>query len=103
MIALLTNCTNRILVNLVHRKISSHIYQSAREVKVMDSKNRQQLQDKIESELSNIMNNSDSNSIESNKAVNHKKVQNFAIAFTSNNSETRTCGVDDDGNWVCKP
>jgi hypothetical protein len=70
LIALLANCTNRILVNLVHRKISSHIYQPAREVKVMDSQTSQQLQDEqIQNESDETVNNSSLNTSVENSGV----------------------------------
>jgi len=68
----------------------------------MDSQKKQQFLEDVQSELSNHLDNSDPNSIDSKSAVKKQEVQAFAMAFKSKNSASLTCGVDDDGNLVCK-
>ncbi|MBD2511314.1 hypothetical protein H6G91_29395 [Nostoc muscorum FACHB-395] len=69
----------------------------------MDSQKKQQLLEDVQSELSNHLDNSDPNSIDSKNAVNKQKLQTVAIAFTSNNTAPLTCGLDDNGQPVCVP
>jgi hypothetical protein len=69
----------------------------------MDSQEKQHLLDEIQNELSNNQDNSDPNSIEYNNAVKNKEMMDLAMAVPSNATATRTCGIDEDGNWVCKP
>jgi hypothetical protein len=64
----------------------------------MDSQKQQQLQHDIQSELSNNQNNCDPNFIDSQNAVLKKTKAAFTMTVTSD----RTCGYDEDGNWVCK-
>jgi hypothetical protein len=69
----------------------------------MDSQNKQHLLEQIQQELSNNQDNSDPNSIDYKNAVKNQEMIDLGIAVTSNRTATRTCGIDEDGNWVCKP
>lgn len=69
----------------------------------MDSQKKQQFLDEVQNELSNNQDKCDPNFIGSKNAVLKKKNAAFAMTVTSNNTPPRTCGYDEDGNWVCKP
>lgn len=74
LVFLLPNCTNRSHVNLVHHNISSHIYQSARRAKFMDSQTLQQLQDDIKNELSESLKNANFTSLLEKYGISGEKV-----------------------------
>ncbi|MBD2504855.1 hypothetical protein [Anabaena azotica] len=67
----------------------------------MDSQKQQQLLDEVQNELSNNRDKSNPNFNDSKNAVLKKKGV-IAMTVTSNNTSQRTCGYDEDGNWVCK-